>query len=107
MSEFGAKHRFFAESVTGPVVELPAGQAHHALHVMRLSAGDMVEVFDGSGEVVTGSLRPTGRRAAQVEVTDRRSGEPPPGPSVELAFAVPKGRRLDWLLEKEFLSVMI
>ncbi len=100
MSVSDVKHRFFAESVAGPAVELPAGEAHHALHVMRLTGGDLVEAFDGSGEIVTGPLRPAGRRAARVEVTARRSAEPPPGPAIELAFAVPKGRRLDWLLEK-------
>ena len=95
-----ASHRFFAESVAGECVELPSTEAHHALHVMRLSAGDVVEVFDGSGQVVIGRLQPDGRKAASVSVTDRRSVEPPTGPAVTLAFAVPKGKRLDWLLEK-------
>jgi len=93
-------HRFFAESVAGERVALPASEAHHALHVMRLSTGDVVEVFDGSGQIVTGALQSDGRKAASVCVTGRRSAEPPSGPAVTLAFAVPKGKRLDWLLEK-------
>src|ERR1035438_6952189 len=33
----------------GAVVELPAEAAHHAVKVLRLSAGDTVILFDGRG----------------------------------------------------------
>src|SRR5690349_5475422 len=29
--------------------ELPPGQAHHVVHVLRLKAGDAIAVFDGHG----------------------------------------------------------
>ncbi len=95
-----ARHRFFVESLAGGRIALSAGEAHHALHVLRLRAGAMVEVFDGAGGVAVGAFLPTGRKAAAVEVTERRPAGARPGPAVELAFAVPKGRRLDWLIEK-------
>jgi len=93
-------HRFFAECVDGATVALPPGEAHHARHVLRLGAGAPVEVFDGRGNVAEGTVQPLARRGeAEVRVRARRS-ERPPLPRLHLGFAVPKVRRLDWLLEK-------
>jgi len=93
-----ARHRFFAESIAGAVVELPATEARHALHVLRLRGGEVVEVFDGAGGVAAGRLQPAGKKAAFVTIDERRR-EDRPQPPVTLAFAVPKGKRLDCLLE--------
>jgi len=94
------RHRFFADSIAEDVVPLPTDQAHHALHVLRLADGAVLEVFDGIGGVGEGVLRAPDRRGASVELTRRWPADPPTAPAVELGFAVPKGKRLDWLLEK-------
>ncbi|HET6428962.1 MAG TPA: RsmE family RNA methyltransferase [Phycisphaerae bacterium] len=94
------RHRFFADSIAEDVVALPAEEAHHALHVLRLTDGTALEVFDGMGGVGEGVLRVPDRRGASVEIRLRRSARPVAAPVVELGFAVPKGKRLDWLLEK-------
>jgi 16S rRNA (uracil1498-N3)-methyltransferase len=100
MSAPNQRERFFVESIEAPTVELPVGEAHHALHVLRLADGAAVEVFDGRGNLAEGALRPAGRGQANVEIVRRLSVAQRPAPRVELAFAVPKGKRLDWLLEK-------
>lgn len=100
MSDKPPRHRFFAESLDGEMVALPPAEARHALDVLRLRSGEVVALFDGAGGVAIGTLQPAGRAAARVEITARSQAGPPPAPAVELAFAVPKGRRLDWLLEK-------
>jgi len=94
-----APYRFFAGSLGGDVVELQAQEAHHARDVLRLADGAVVELFDGAGTVAAGVLRCGGRRAARVEITERRPARRS-APAIEVAFAVPKGKRLDWLLEK-------
>lgn len=94
------RHRFFAESIAADAVELAPAEVHHTLHVLRLADGAAVEVFDGAGAVGEGLLRVVGRGRASVEVQQRRRADVRPGPSIELAFAVPKGKRLDWLLTK-------
>ena len=99
VKERKAKHRLYAPSLDGRAVELSASEAHHALHVLRLREGDEVELFDGAGGVAWGALRPSGRKAAAIEVAGRRSAARCE-PVVELAFACPKGKRLDWLIEK-------
>ena len=100
MKERRPTRRFFAESLAGDAVELPPAEAHHALHVLRLTEGEQVEVFDGRGAVAAGMLVPAGRKGARVEIRRRMPPATPPAPAVKLAFAAPKGRRLDWLLEK-------
>jgi 16S rRNA (uracil1498-N3)-methyltransferase len=99
MERDGTLRRLFAEDLAADSVELTEAEAHHALRVLRLEDGAEVEVFDGRGGVALGRLRPRGRRGAVVEITGRREARPV-RPAVELAFACPKGKRLDWLIEK-------
>lgn len=93
------RHRFYAPDLSGEVVDLDAAQAHHAGGVLRLRKGQAVDLFDGAGQVAGGIVQELGRRRLTVAVTQRQRLARP-GPAVELAFAVPKGKRLDWLLEK-------
>jgi len=94
------EHRFFVEAISADVVELPADQAHHATGVLRLKSGQEVEVFDGAGGAASGTLKVAGRGRVLVHIVSRHPAPTRPEPIVELAFAVPKGKRLDWLLEK-------
>ncbi|MDY7009791.1 MAG: RsmE family RNA methyltransferase [Planctomycetota bacterium] len=92
--------RFFVDSPDGETVELSAGETHHALNVLRLTDGAEVEVFDGAGGSADGILHIRSRKKVDVHILRRRRATDRPEPLVELAFAVPKGKRLDWLLEK-------
>jgi len=100
MTDRTAKHRFFAESIAADAVELSVAEAHHARHVLRLREGAAVTVFDGAGAAAEGVFRLTGRKSAVVEVTGRHEPTARATPAVALGFAVPKGKRLDWLIEK-------
>ena len=84
----------------GLEVALPAGEAHHALHVLRLSCGDRVELFGGDGSKASGVIAAATKRQVTVTVEQFTPPAGRVGPTVHLAFAVPKGNRLDWLLEK-------
>lgn len=92
--------RFFVEDLAGEAVALSAGEAHHAMNVMRLGVGDAVELFDGRGAAADGTIVEASRGEVSVRVVSRRPPVARPGPVIHLAFAVPKGKRLDWLLEK-------
>ena len=92
--------RFFAEDLSPETVRLSADEAHHALRVLRLGEGAAVELFDGRGGLAAGRIAGVKRNAVDVLVEQRRSLGPRPAPPVHVAFAVPKGKRLDWLLEK-------
>ena len=94
------KHRFIAEDLSASPVVLADGEAHHALHVLRLKAGHRVELFDGRGLRAEATISRAGRRDVEVTI-DRLDGpRPRPGPAIHVAVSPPKGKRLDWLLEK-------
>jgi len=86
---------------------LPEEVAHHLAHVMRTRAGEPVVLFDGAGRECHGEIvlvEESHHRVHQGAVVEARLGEPvmsrtEPRVEVEVAFAVPKGHRSDWLFE--------
>lgn len=94
------RHRFFAPDLAAPAAELSGPEAHHALHVLRLRAGQVVELFDGRGRWAAGPITQARRDRLTVAVESVQGPADRPRPIVHLACAVPKGKRLDWLLEK-------
>jgi len=91
--------RFYAPNLSTGELTLSAEESHHARSVLRLKTGQAVELFDGLGRVATGEILSLERSETTVRVGDVAAGQAP-RPGVHLAFAVPKGKRLDWLLEK-------
>lgn len=92
--------RFFCEHLPedGPAI-LEGPEAHHLSKVMRLTAGDVVELFDGAGVVASAAVISITKRDVTLAIHSRNS-YPPSESSVTLAVAVPKGERFDWLVEK-------
>lgn len=93
-------HRFHVPELGPGRIDLDAGEAHHALHVLRVRPGQSVELFDGRGHSAPATVARTRRREVTVDAAQPDMTQPPARPAVRLAFAVPKGKRLDWLLEK-------
>lgn len=77
---------------------LPAEVAHH-LSVVRARPGDRVRLFDGAGAEAWAELTDVGRRRTTAEVGVATLVEREPGTRVELACALPKGSRAEWLFE--------
>ena len=96
------KYRFHIEDLSAAAwpAELSAAEAHHAMHVLRLAAGAEVELFDGRGRRAAARIASARHGHVSVEPAGAVQSRPRPGPPVHLAFAVPKGKRMDWLLEK-------
>jgi 16S rRNA (uracil1498-N3)-methyltransferase len=78
------------------MLELPAGEAHHVLKVLRARSGDQVEVVDDAGRLFVAELC-GGREAVVLEELSA-----PDGADVEVSLfqAVPKGGRMDLVVEK-------
>jgi len=79
-------------------------EAHHAVNVLRLGAGDPVVLIDGSGDEFWGAVErlATGPGGPRVEVAGasiRRSPAEPPF-EVLLVQGVPKGDKLEEIVEK-------
>jgi 16S rRNA (uracil1498-N3)-methyltransferase len=82
----------FVDDLARPV--LAADDRHHLERVLRLRAGETVTVSDGRGAWCTARFGP------QLEPTGEVGQVGRPDPLVTVAFAVPKGDRPEWLVQK-------
>ena len=92
--------RFYVSrnSIRDGSATLPAGQAHHLRDVMRIRAGEVVEIFDGTGRGYLGEVELQGSK-----VLICRLKRLPPEESlirVVLAAALVKSSKFEWMLQK-------
>jgi 16S rRNA (uracil1498-N3)-methyltransferase len=92
-------HRFYCDSIDGPRIELEGTEAHH-LSVLRLNAGDKVELFDGLGGLAMAAISGIRKNIATLEIENVHRSEFPKSRRIIIAVSVPKGERFDWLIEK-------
>ena len=99
-----SRHRVHADSFPnrGPLI-VDGDEAHHALRTKRLAVGESLEVLDGRGRVAHARLAEAthlsrGRWVMTLDIRDVRE-LPRPAPAVELLTGVPKGTRLDALID--------
>jgi len=92
--------RFFcAEAIEGKSVELSGSEAHHLLHVDRLGVGDEAELFDGRSGAHRARVVEVSGSWARLEVFEQVPEERLPSRRVTLLSGVPKGRRMDVLVQ--------
>jgi len=89
--------RFHAPLIApdNPLVELPPDEAEHLVTVLRLSAGDPVQVFDGRGHEFLARIVSTGRRTARVRLLQPLQAARELSVRVTLAPVVLKGDKVD------------
>lgn len=75
-------------------------EAHHLATVKRVRVGERVELFDGKGNACVAVVREVAKGRVLAEVESRRETSREPGVAITLAFAVPKGDRADFLVQK-------
>ena len=78
------------------MLELPSGEAHHLFKVLRGERGDLIDIVDGSGRLFAAELR-GGREAV---VLEELAAPDVADTEVSLYQAVPKGGRMDLVVEK-------
>jgi len=91
-------------------VRLSPDEAHYLVRVLRAKPGETVVVFDGLGRQAMALVeRPradqsrdacAGRHELILKLSGREVPERPPGIWVTLIQAIPKGNRMDWIIEK-------
>jgi 16S rRNA (uracil1498-N3)-methyltransferase len=92
-------HRFYCDSLDDTKITLEGTEAHH-LAVLRLRAGDKVELFDGAGALATAVISGIRRNIVTLDIEQVRRIDPPKSRRIIIAVSVPKGDRFDWLIEK-------
>jgi 16S rRNA (uracil1498-N3)-methyltransferase len=83
----------------GATVQLPDEAAHHALKVLRVSAGDTAILFDGQGGQWRARLDPAGKQLrAKLETFEPENYESPI--RITLAQCLPTGDKMDYVVQK-------
>lgn len=76
-----------------------SGERHHYLtRVLRLEAGDALEIFDGHGRVFAASVESSGDNLAVLAMGAQRVSVA--GAQVALIQGLPKGDKLEWIIQK-------
>lgn len=91
--------RFFVPSELWASGQFPESEARHASQVLRLAAGERVEIFDGAGRAAQAELTAAGKRGVAVKIF-REWREERPRPAIHLVVALIKNERFDWLVQK-------
>ena len=94
--------RYYVPELPEPGEELllPQEVSRHLRTVLRLRRGDCLRLFDGKGVEAQVRTMEIQRSGIRVRVQERGPGGRAPGGEVELAFAIPKGSRLETLLSQ-------
>ncbi|MEO8717234.1 MAG: 16S rRNA (uracil(1498)-N(3))-methyltransferase [Burkholderiales bacterium] len=94
--------RFHTEAAlrAGGVSLLPEEAAHHAVHVLRLRAGDEVTLFNGRGGEYAGRIASIERLRVQVDVLTHRAVERESPLAVTLVQGVSAGEKMDFTVQK-------
>lgn len=94
--------RVFSSKPIAPeeVVAIGDAEAHHLLHVLRVSPGDSLTLFDGRGGEFAGEVVATQRSAVEIRVSERQPVERELPFELTLGAPLPKGDRARWLVEK-------
>ncbi len=96
-------HRVIVEQIvwtTGEVAVITGDEAHHALRVKRTRAGENVQLMDGRGGIAEGTVTDGPKdRTLHIHLTAVRR-EDPARPRIEVWSAVPKGGRVDEMIDQ-------
>lgn len=92
--------RFYCKTIGKTTAELAGTEAHHLAGVLRLKAGEKVELFDGAGTVAVAAIKEIAKRQVTLKIEQvhrypfRTTGR------IIIAPGIAKGQRFDWLIEK-------
>ena len=94
------RRRFYVprESIQNGIACLPPDQSHHLRDVLRIGAGEIVEVFDGEGNGYVGEVSLKESDVSIEHLRQLPSHESPV--SLILAVSLIKSAKFEWILQK-------
>ena len=87
------------EELNDGLISLPAEEAHHLTRVLRAKTGDTLEVFDGAGRWANAVISEVLGKSVTVTV-ETIEFAPLSKSSVSLIQCIPKGKKMDLIVEK-------
>jgi 16S rRNA (uracil1498-N3)-methyltransferase len=82
------------------VCELPPEQSHHAVHVLRLAAGDAVIAFDGRGNQYAATIERVSKSRVTLTLGEPQAVDRESPLDVTLAQGISSGERMDYTIQK-------
>lgn len=82
------------------MAELDGTEAHHLLHVLRGKPGDVVQLFDGTGDEFVARIESTSKKRIVLSVSDRLTIDRELPHPLTLGVSLPKGERQKVVVEK-------
>ena len=92
-------YRFYCAEIQSKEAFLDAFETHHLAHVLRLNAGDSIELFDGNGRTAKGKIDSISQKTTRIRIEDIQV-LPTPKSRIILAVSMAKSQRFDFLVEK-------
>lgn len=91
--------RFFAARLEAGIIELGEKESRHAVKTLRLQQGQRILVFDDRGKECEAEIVRT-HGNVQARIVQERTARRELSIAVTAACAVPKGRRLEFMIQK-------
>jgi 16S rRNA (uracil1498-N3)-methyltransferase len=85
--------------VEGKTCSLTDSELHHLVRVMRAQAGSTIELVNGKGALAEAVVNGIDKKYAELEIKNVEQISPP-AHEIILAQALPRGNRLDFIVEK-------
>ncbi len=94
-------HRFYIPPSAWNLdqLALDPAESHHALDVLRLGVGERVVVFNGQGVEATAEIAEVEKKCVALR-RQHHSRTPPLACQITLGQAVPKGKNMDFIVQK-------
>lgn len=93
-------HRFFTDNITGDTAIITGEDVKHIARVLRLTAGDSVEICDGAGYDHDGTVISVEKERVVCRVTNRRASDAEPNIDVTLFQCLPKTGKTEVIAQK-------
>ena len=78
---------------------LEGDEAKHLAQVLRIREGETITVFDGCGNHAEARVLSVSKQRIDL-MLDLAESAPTPLPEITLAQAIPKGKNMDWIVQK-------
>lgn len=89
--------RYFVSDLStiqaGEAMRLSPEESNHAVRVMRIGQGAMVELFDGQSRFAIGNVLSADRKSVVIEITEVQQNSRMPDVEVDMLLAMPKPDR--------------
>jgi 16S rRNA (uracil1498-N3)-methyltransferase len=94
-------NRFYTTFQAGSKnIWVDSSESHHLLHVKRLKIGDNLILFNGKGDECNAEIVEIEENRVRVEVNQYKTTSKENQVEIDIAFAVPKGKRSHLLTQK-------